>query len=198
MRALITFAAILVAATLGGESKADDFWGCQVLLCLSNPDGPEAVKECVPPIERLWDELRHGHPFPSCPSSGEAYARQTFSYYDLCPAGTTELPNGQFGAAATAKREVYPGIGDGGDVALWMYSNTYGIQTAMHPKVCVGRRIGQGTVYLPTREGNQVGGSSYQAYVVGYYDRLVLLPARGSPNVIDVYIDNARYKRVRW
>jgi hypothetical protein len=198
MRTLITFAAILVAATLGGEAKADDLWGCQVLLCLSNPDGPEAVKECVPPIERLWDELRHGHPFPSCPSGGSAYARPTISYYDLCPAGTTELPTGQFGAAATAKREVYPGIGDGGAVAQWMYSATYGSQTAMDSKVCVGRRVGQGVVYLLTQERDQRGGQSYQAHAVGYYDRLVLLPPHGSPNVIDVYVDDTRYKRVRW
>jgi hypothetical protein len=197
MRALITFAAILVAATLGGEAKADDVWGCQVLLCLSNPDGPEAVKECVPPIERLWDELRHGHPFPSCPSSGSAYARQTFSHYDLCPAGTTELPTGQFGAAATAKWDVYPGIGDGGGVAQWTYSAALGGRTAMPPKVCVGRRIGQGTVYLPTQDSGQ-SGPTYHAHQVGYYDQLILLPARGSPNVVDVYIDNTPYRRVRW
>src|SRR5260221_5720868 len=41
-------------------------------------------------------------------------------------------------------------------------------------------------------------GAGYQAHVVGYYDQLVVLPAHNSPRVIDVYIDNARYKRVRW
>nr|WP_081077938.1 hypothetical protein [Burkholderia pseudomultivorans] len=43
-----------------------DNWGCQVLLCLSNPGGPEQYSACVPPIERLWSALRHGDPFPGC------------------------------------------------------------------------------------------------------------------------------------
>lgn len=43
-----------------------DGWGCQVMVCLSDPRGPETEGACVPPIERLWDELSHGHPFPTC------------------------------------------------------------------------------------------------------------------------------------
>ncbi|MGF6609220.1 hypothetical protein OKW45_004142 [Paraburkholderia sp. WSM4175] len=46
-------------------AHADD-WGCQVLLCLSNPGGPEQYGACVPPIEKLWNALRHGDPFPTC------------------------------------------------------------------------------------------------------------------------------------
>nr|WP_258002325.1 hypothetical protein [Burkholderia sp. WAC0059] len=48
-----------------GVAHADD-WGCQVILCLSNPGGPEQYAECVPPIEKLWTALRHGDPFPTC------------------------------------------------------------------------------------------------------------------------------------
>lgn len=48
-----------------GVAHADD-WGCQVILCLSNPGGPEQYGECVPPIEKLWRALRHGDPFPTC------------------------------------------------------------------------------------------------------------------------------------
>jgi hypothetical protein len=44
---------------------ADD-WGCQVLLCLSDARGPETESQCVPPIEKLWDALSKGHPFPTC------------------------------------------------------------------------------------------------------------------------------------
>jgi hypothetical protein len=193
MRILIGCAVLLGAAWMGPGAPAEDLWGCQVLLCLSNPDGPEAVNECRPPIERLWDELRHGHPFPSCPSGGSAYARPTSSYYDLCPSGTTELPSGQFGAATSAKQAVYYGIGDGGNAAQWMYDGINGTRTQMPPKVCVRSRVGQGMVYLPTQGGDQRGGQNYQAHIVGYCDQLVLLPAHGSPNVIDVYIDNARY-----
>ena len=46
-------------------AHADD-WGCQVLLCLADPRGPETEAECVPPIEKLWSELAKGHGFPSC------------------------------------------------------------------------------------------------------------------------------------
>src|SRR5205814_2149317 len=41
-------------------------WGCEVLLCLANPNGPTAVAPCVPPIRRLWRELARGHAFPTC------------------------------------------------------------------------------------------------------------------------------------
>jgi hypothetical protein len=46
-------------------ARADD-WGCQVLLCLANPGGPEQYSQCVSPIEKLWSALRHGDPFPTC------------------------------------------------------------------------------------------------------------------------------------
>ncbi|MBU9597614.1 hypothetical protein [Burkholderia multivorans] len=63
--------AIVLAAFVGVSifapvtARADD-WGCQVILCLSNPGGPEQYAQCVPPIERLWTALRHGDPFPTC------------------------------------------------------------------------------------------------------------------------------------
>ncbi len=44
---------------------ADD-WGCQVLLCLADPRGAETEPECKPPIEKLWNALEHGKPFPTC------------------------------------------------------------------------------------------------------------------------------------
>ncbi|RKE39499.1 hypothetical protein B0G76_5927 [Paraburkholderia sp. BL23I1N1] len=65
-RWLIVLAAFVGASIVApGTSHADD-WGCQVILCLSNPGGPEQYGECVPPIGRLWAALRHGDPFPTC------------------------------------------------------------------------------------------------------------------------------------
>ncbi|EIF29035.1 hypothetical protein BCh11DRAFT_04467 [Burkholderia sp. Ch1-1] len=62
----VVFAVFLGTSVLvPGTAHADD-WGCQVILCLSNPGGPEQYGECVPPIERLWAALRHGDPFPTC------------------------------------------------------------------------------------------------------------------------------------
>jgi hypothetical protein len=44
---------------------ADDF-GCEALLCLSNPGGPMQYEECRPTIRRLYDLLYNRHPFPKC------------------------------------------------------------------------------------------------------------------------------------
>lgn len=60
-----------------GVAHADD-WGCQVLLCLSNPGGPEQYSACVPPIEKLWSALRHGDAFPTC-DFGAGGSRGTFA-----------------------------------------------------------------------------------------------------------------------
>lgn len=46
-------------------AHADD-WGCQVLLCMSDPRGPTTEKECVPPMEKLWRHLAKGGRFPTC------------------------------------------------------------------------------------------------------------------------------------
>lgn len=70
-------------------------WGCEVLLCLSNPAGPTAVSECEPPIEKLYDHLRDGGDFPSCtqadgspiPGIEITKGRQRLRE---CPAGTTD------------------------------------------------------------------------------------------------------------
>ncbi|AEH82011.1 conserved hypothetical protein (plasmid) [Sinorhizobium meliloti SM11] len=52
-----------------GKARADD-WGCQVILCLSNPGGPTQYAECRPPIEKLWRALAKGHSFPACSGVG--------------------------------------------------------------------------------------------------------------------------------
>lgn len=57
---------VLSLATLSAPPTFADGWGCQVLLCLANPGGPEQYGQCVPPIERLWSALRHGDAFPTC------------------------------------------------------------------------------------------------------------------------------------
>lgn len=56
---------LCLAMVTPGAACASD-WGCQVILCLSNPGGPEQYSECVPPVEKLWSALRHGDPFPTC------------------------------------------------------------------------------------------------------------------------------------
>jgi hypothetical protein len=61
----------MFAITSPSPVFADD-WGCQVLLCLADPRGPEAESECKPPIEKLWNALEHGKPFPTCDLNSSA------------------------------------------------------------------------------------------------------------------------------
>lgn len=44
-------------------------WGCQVLLCLSNPGGPTEFQECEAPISQLYRELFHCGAMPTCPEA---------------------------------------------------------------------------------------------------------------------------------
>jgi hypothetical protein len=56
------------------------------------------------------------------------------------------------------------------------------------PKICVGRKVGATSVNYDAR-------SSYQ---VTLYDRIVTLSPQRSPRIIDIYINDAFYQRVRW
>lgn len=73
----------LVATCCAVNVEASD-WGCEVALCLSNPQGPTAVAECVPPIKKLYRELAKGHAFPSC---GGVSNKTTYhpASPDFCP-----------------------------------------------------------------------------------------------------------------
>ena len=64
-RCLVALSLAMTLSIVPTLARADD-WGCQVLLCLANPGGPEQYGACVPPIEKLWKALSHGDPFPSC------------------------------------------------------------------------------------------------------------------------------------
>jgi hypothetical protein len=65
IRLLVTLSSALLAIVAPTAAFADA-WGCQVLLCLADPRGPETELQCKPPIEKLWHALAHGEPFPSC------------------------------------------------------------------------------------------------------------------------------------
>ncbi|UXN57779.1 hypothetical protein [Phyllobacterium zundukense] len=58
-----------------------DVWGCQVLLCLSNPGGPTEFAECRPPVEKLWRHLAKGHSFPTCSGVGFHSSRPGYEPY---------------------------------------------------------------------------------------------------------------------
>ncbi len=197
MKIKVTHAAAALTAICIAPAHADQ-WGCEVLLCLSNPAGPTAVAECKPPIHRLWRHLARGHSFPSCEMArgpnGASYAKRGFSYYDSCPAGTQPLASGEQAARAGSVRTVgarsiygtsgatYVGIGTGDG---YFPNDRSG---GLPPKVCVGNKVGTTSVNYDAR-------SSYQ---VSIYDRIVTLAPQRSPRCIDVYINDAFYQRVRW
>ena len=106
--------AVALPATGAGPNLSQDIppathdWGCEVLLCLANPEGPMAVAESVPPIRRLWRELARGHAFPTCAMAsgpdGRSYAPPAYRFYDPCPPGSSEL-------AAGATAQLFPPTG---------------------------------------------------------------------------------------
>jgi hypothetical protein len=184
-------------------------WGCEVLLCLANPNGPTAVSECRPPIERLWRHLARGRSFPTCNlasgPNGRSYASPGYSLYDSCPQGTTEAAQGQTVmlaapmAASTTPTSYrsgvtttyaqastgygYIGIGDGSTQSPFM-SGDSGPPPA---KVCVAGFRGTTTM-----------GYGDSTYEVAMYDSIFVQQPQLSPRFIDVYIDNNVWHRVRW
>ncbi|WP_285295577.1 hypothetical protein [Aureimonas altamirensis] len=69
-------------------AKAD--WACEVALCISNPAGPMAVSECVPPITQLYDHLAKGRSFPLCQSADGYvnFTRYGVDRWEECPDGS--------------------------------------------------------------------------------------------------------------
>ncbi len=75
-------AASLAPFCLVFESKARAAeWGCQVILCLSNPSGPTQYAECRAPIHRLWRALARGRSFPTCSGVGFQTSRPRYDPY---------------------------------------------------------------------------------------------------------------------
>ena len=186
--------------------QAHASWGCEVLLCLSNPAGPMAVSACVPPITRLYRAIFRWRPdpFPTCimssgldSSTGGSYARVGApSYYDACPAGTTALGAGVLGAQGTytSRTPTWPhragyaltggvasGIGDGSG-----YSPSWD-SGPMPAKTCVGTRVGSASYDI----------NWDSTVTVQLYDRVVSLPPAPSSFNINVFVDNRLYTNVR-
>ena len=181
----IALGVLLLASIPAAHASA---YGCRVLLCLANPLGPTAVAQCVPPIIQLWRDLAQvpPRPFPTCDEALPSTAVQNTSFYDPCPDGTTALDTGALALQQGAPDQTSPsvGIGDGDN-------QVQNGDFTLASKVCVGRQVGQ--VWLSTGSGDNV----WSGYV-GVYDRVAILDPATSPRVIDVYLNGALYRRVRW
>lgn len=125
-----------LAAVLPARSARADQWGCQVLLCMSNPSGPEAVSECVPPMQRFYSVLKHGGSRPTCHESGWSgnigYQPYTCPQgFDLARGGegqgllpVCESPAGATRPVARRPQPYYADIpqpnGQGGSQRIWL------------------------------------------------------------------------------
>lgn len=86
----LKFLAVAALAFAPLMAQAEDSWACEVVLCLANPNGATAVKECVAPIKKLYKQLAKGNPFPYCSmNSGDSQgnsAKNTMLTGKNCPA----------------------------------------------------------------------------------------------------------------
>ena len=74
-RAVMTIIAVL-GTTVGWTAPVHaSNWGCEVLLCLSNPGGATQFPQCVPSITKLWSDLAMGKAFPTCTGGGVIKAK---------------------------------------------------------------------------------------------------------------------------
>ena len=174
-----------------GSAQASEY-GCTVLMCLANPNGPKAAPYCVPFIDRLYDDLREGRPFPSCDDAnknnqGGTFAQQVNDPYDPCPEPLQPAAKNSHvlqGAPLPGK----PGIG----------STRYTV--ADHPQIsepnnsvnqsgqraCISKLIGS------YHEGNRDDG-----YTVSIFDKVVWQKEQ-SPRAIDVFMNKKFHRRIHW
>lgn len=213
---------LLAVAVLAGSSfaaHADDY-GCKVLLCMSNPNGPMAEQQCQPPIQQFLREqaMKPPKPFPQCPeANGQAGVTQGVNPYDSCPDGTTALASGIAAiqgmpviaqgprvhlSSSMYQQAAAPGevIADASQVPTLVVYNGIGDGSNMTvgngKLVCTGKSIGTLTVRSVQGSGEnmEVISTSYAAF-----DRIVTLdPAKGSARYFDVNINNKPFRRVRF
>jgi hypothetical protein len=158
--------ALLACVAASANAQASQY-GCTVLLCLSNPAGPTAVAECVPPIRQLWRDLARGRPFPTCEeANGSALAGLVTEPYDPCPAGSHALPAGAFAAVPEAglpasqyltPQQFFVGIGEGNQTSeLWSVTPISATDVS-RSKVCVvGEPIGTGLGLVNTNDSTTI------------------------------------------
>lgn len=189
-RKLIIASASLVGAFsfFSQTANADD-WGCQVLLCLSDPRGPTTESECKPPIHKLWDHLRKGRSFPSCDmavnsrTGKRSYAQQVYDPYDPCPEGTKPA-GGYITQSESADRRDWRRLN-------YIFS-THGRQYDRHsdgygPRACVGQYMGSYSYYRNYDD----------SITVQVFDKVIWQQPQ-NPRAIDVYIDEVFHHRVRY
>ena len=176
------------------NSLVTNDYGCKVLLCLADPQGPKTQTECRPPINRLERDLRRGRPFPTCnmgSASRSNYARYRVGSADPCPVGTRALA-ADLKAMSDGSNSTPPVTPHGQPTAYTalppgnVVEANYGIFGLSLQQVCVGNARGSRYVWL-----------NGDTESVPVYDRVFV--GRGqSSRAVDVVIDNKLWHTVHF
>lgn len=203
----------LTALGISSAARADDDYGCRVVICLANPasnGGPRAPDTCAPAIDRLYDDLRHGRGFPQCSGSGMT-VRQDNTPYDPCPSGTTAAAAGTWVVQGTLRSKP----------TYWSDSGDFILNGAPRPSVssttdgfagygalaCVGQQVGSYQVYgdpsAPVGSGQWGNrwdggdGGDGDPVTVNVYSQ-ILWQQPQSPNAIDIYTGGQFQTRIHY
>ncbi|QAB00953.1 MULTISPECIES: hypothetical protein [Agrobacterium tumefaciens complex] len=158
--------------TISERSARADDWGCQVILCLSNPGGPTQYGECRPPIEKLWSWLAKGRSFPACTGVGFQSSRPRYEPY-YCNAGY----------------RLSSGYGPQGSDATCISTSLQAVSDSFCQRDRDGGGSNNGSVMSPRWQREN---GSYQCMAYTVARPLV----REKPRYIDVTIDGVGKQRV--
>ncbi|EJE4644428.1 hypothetical protein BKG02_004781 [Vibrio parahaemolyticus] len=190
-KSLIAMAIMVSGLSVSSQSVAS--WGCEVLLCLSDPRGPTTEGECKPPIKKLWRELAKGKGFPSCAMAGNSdngtgsFAKQVRDYYDPCPDGTEPVEGYIAQSDSNDRRDWYR--------LSYSYSKNYDGRWNNGMGGFGDRPTARACASGP--QGAFRDGHKDDRKTVHVYSQVVWQQPQ-NPRAIDVYIDGQLHKRVRW
>ena len=190
--------AALLGITLGVSplpARAWDPWPCEVALCMSNPSGPEAEPTCVPPIQRLWREMRRPRfRMPVCEGLAQDDITRAINDVRREVEGSLEQTMQRFGEQLTNMQGT--GAVSGTSTALG-YGATDPCPNGMEQRISYGGDEGSQSITAVCL-GNLVArtidrrGSSCEVYT-GFRQ-----PTWSTSSVyIDVYVNGALWQRVR-
>ncbi|MGR9235000.1 hypothetical protein ACVMIX_006664 [Rhizobium leguminosarum] len=157
--------------TSPGKAQANE-WGCEVILCLSNPGGPTQFAACRPSIQKLWRELAEGHSFPTCSGATFHSSRPGYEPY-YCETGY----------------RLKTDYGPRGQETICMSAALQPVSDALCPNVGESRSSGNGSVLSPRWQRSD-GGRRCMGYPTARPK------VRSQPHYVDVTIDGMATQRV--
>jgi len=201
MRKRIASLALILTAALVTSAAHSEDWGCQVLLCLSNPGGSKQFEECREPMDKLRRHLARGYGFPPCEEAGGSdgggsWAQQVYEPFDPCPNGLRPALAGSYvapGQLRSSQNNHYTQatayeLADRPNISE-MTMDDNGNAAQQSARACVGNLVGEYT----QQEWNGDSAESYTVYVFDQVTWQMPLP----PAAIDVYIDGQWHRRDR-